>query len=422
MHLQGKAVRVTIYIGESDRYQGKALYMALLELLRREGAAGATVTRGLAGFGARSRIHTATILALSEDLPLCIEWIDRQEIVERLMPRVRRMVDDGLITLEEIDVVQYAPGRQPDPLAQRVSDIMQTEVTAVRPETPVGDIVRLLLRRGYRSVPVVNEERTLLGIITDGDLLLRAGVAARLDLQDVLTEMQVKQQINALQEREQTAAEIMTEPVIIVREMDTVRQAVDLMVKERLKRLPVVNEQDQLTGWISRVDVLRTLEYHHLPKESAPQRQSGRTISELMYRDVPAVRLEAPLEEILQVLESNSYRRVVVVDEDGRVAGIITDGDLLRRSRSGDNPGLVARLQNLVTGKRPQTQLLESHETAADLMTTPVTTIHLTTPQTEALRLMLHHRIKRLPVIDETGKLVGLLGRGNLLRGSLQQD
>jgi CBS domain-containing protein/PII-like signaling protein len=420
MNLQGKALRVTIYIGESDHFQGKALYMALLELLRREGASGATVTRGLAGFGPRSRIHTATILTLSEDLPLKIEWVDRPEIVERLMPQVKQMVNDGLITLEEIDVIQYAPGRQADPLAQRVVDIMQTEVTTVTPTTPVKDIVQLLLRRGYGSVPVVNADRGLVGIITDGDLLLRAGVSARLDLQDILNEMQVMQQIGDLEEREQTAENIMTQPVIAIQELSTLRQAVNRMVKNNLKRLPVINIQGQLTGWISRVDVLRTLDYHHLPKDTTPQHQAGSTVAELMYSDVPSVALDTTLEKILQVLESNTYRRVVVVDNSGQVLGIITDGDLLRRSQDKDNPGLVARLRSLITGKRPQSPLLASQETAADLMTTPVITISIDTSITEALRLMLHHKIKRLPVLDDNGKLVGLLGRGNLLRGSIQ--
>jgi PII-like signaling protein len=156
MQLQGKALRVTIYIGESDHYQGKSLYMALLQLLKREGASGATVVRGLAGFGARSRIHTATILDLSTDLPIRVEWVDQTEVVERLLLQVRQMVDDGLITVEEVDVVQYAPGRQPDPLDQLVQDIMRTEVVTVVPNTSVAAIVTLLLQRGYRSLPVVD--------------------------------------------------------------------------------------------------------------------------------------------------------------------------------------------------------------------------------------------------------------------------
>ncbi len=76
MEIVGTATKVTIYIGESDRWSQKPLYMAILEMLKSEDCAGATVLRGLAGFGAHSRIHTATIVDLSADLPLVIVWVD----------------------------------------------------------------------------------------------------------------------------------------------------------------------------------------------------------------------------------------------------------------------------------------------------------------------------------------------------------
>ncbi|MEJ2750060.1 MAG: DUF190 domain-containing protein, partial [Anaerolineae bacterium] len=205
MQLQGKALRVIIYIGENDHYQGKALYMALLQFLKQEGAAGATVVRGLAGFGARSRIHTATIVDLSTDLPIRLEWIDQPEVVERLLPQVRQMVDDGLITVEEVDVAQYAPGRRPDPLAQPVQDVMRTEVVTVGPDTPAAEVVTLLLQKGYRSLPVVAENGRLQGIITDGDLLRRAGLSARLDLQADLPAADWQQQVAELRAQGGTA-------------------------------------------------------------------------------------------------------------------------------------------------------------------------------------------------------------------------
>ena len=74
--MQGKAYRVTIYASEGDHYRGKPLYLALLEMLRREGASGATATRGLASFGAHSRLHTASLTDLSAALPIIIEWVD----------------------------------------------------------------------------------------------------------------------------------------------------------------------------------------------------------------------------------------------------------------------------------------------------------------------------------------------------------
>src|SRR5919198_1969609 len=86
MNIAGTGRRVRIYTGEASQWRGKPLFLAVLEFLRAEGAVGATVTRGVAGFGANSRIHTATILRLSEDLPIVIDWIDTPERVERLLP------------------------------------------------------------------------------------------------------------------------------------------------------------------------------------------------------------------------------------------------------------------------------------------------------------------------------------------------
>jgi CBS domain-containing protein len=380
------------------------------------------VVRGLAGFGARSRIHTATILTLSEDLPLRVEWVDQHEVVERLLPHIRNLVDDGLITVEEVQVVQYAPGRERDPLAQPIANAMRTEVSTATPETPVGDIVTLLLRRGRRSLPVVDEQRRVLGIITDGDLLRRAGLKARLDLQEALSAQQLQQQVSALQGQGKTAADIMTQPVVTVQATDTVRKAVDTMVEHGLKRLPVVDKEKRLVGWISRVDVLRTLEYHHLPEEATLRPREGNSVSELMYREVPTVTLAASLEEIIQVLERGRYRRAVVVDDVGHVVGIITDGDLLRRSRLGQHPGLLVRLRSLITGQPARAKLPQTEETAADLMSSPAVTIGEDTPLVEALRLMLEHQCKRLPVVDKNQQLVGLLGRASLLRGLLQEN
>jgi PII-like signaling protein len=111
--LEGDQVLVRIFIGESDRWHHKPLAGALLERLRREGFAGATVTRGVAGFGARSVIHTAQVLRLSEDLPVVVEVVDTEEQVERLKPILDEMVTEGLVTMERVHVLKYAPGPSP---------------------------------------------------------------------------------------------------------------------------------------------------------------------------------------------------------------------------------------------------------------------------------------------------------------------
>lgn len=422
MQLQGKAYRVCIYIGEGDRHRGQPLYMALVEFLRKEGASGATVLRGLAGFGAHSRIHTATVLALSADLPIVVEWIDAVEQVERLLPQIRRMVNDGLITLEEIQVVQYAGGRRSDPLEQPVGDLMRN-ATTVDAETPLEQVFNLLLDRGYRSLPVVDEERRLVGIITAGDLLERAGLQARLGLQGALTGEQLRAQLLALQRSGLCARDIMTHPVITVEASDKVRTAVARMREFGLKRLPVVNEERRVVGMLSRIDVLRAIEYHGSGQEGetfAPLR--GHSVTELMVRDTPVVAPDARLEQIIEALEASQRRRAIVVDDKRRVLGIITDGDLLRRSRHRRHPGLLARLRNLLGAEETPPPLPDADETAADLMTTPAITIRAETPLTEALALMVEHKVKRLPVVDEEGRLLGLLGRASLLHALLESS
>ncbi len=426
MQLQGKTMRVTIYIGESDHYQGKSLYMAILRFLKQEGASGATVLRGLAGFGAHSRIHTATLVDLSADLPIRVEWIDQPELVQRLLPHLRQMVNDGLITVEEVDVVQYAPGRRPDPLAQPVQDVMRTAVVSVLLHTSAAEIVTLLLQKGFRSLPVVDENGRLQGIITDGDLLRRTQLAARLDLQATLPAAEWQQQLAVLRDEGQTAAFLMSQPVITIAARAPLRQAVQQMVDHNLKRLPVVAEDGRLAGWISRIDILRQMEYQQPVVEAEQESPApGQTIRDLMYADVPTVSPQATLEQVLQALEKNRRRRAVVVNEKREVLGIITDGDLLRRSRQKSHPGLLARLRHLVTGQPAAAQAWHGTElgteTAVDLMTTPVITIAADATPAAALQRMVQHKVKRLPVVEENGRLVGLLGRASLLRGLVDE-
>ncbi len=107
MKLEGEGKLLRIFIGESDKHGRKPLYQAIVEMLREEGMAGATVLRGIEGFGAKSHLHTARILRLSEDLPIVIEVADTAERIEAIMPRIDEMVSDGLVTLERVEVVTY---------------------------------------------------------------------------------------------------------------------------------------------------------------------------------------------------------------------------------------------------------------------------------------------------------------------------
>jgi PII-like signaling protein len=109
MKLQGEAKLLRIYLGESDKWQGQPLYEAVVLEAKRAGLAGATVFRGFMGFGAHSRIHTAKILQLSEDLPICIEIVDSEEKIQAFLPTLDPMLQEGLVTMEKVEVIRYRP-------------------------------------------------------------------------------------------------------------------------------------------------------------------------------------------------------------------------------------------------------------------------------------------------------------------------
>lgn len=106
-----EAVLLRIFIGESDHWHGRPLHLALVEKAREEGLAGATVVRGMEGFGARSVIHTTRLLELSGDLPIVVEIVDAEDKVEAFLAHVHEMVEDGLVTLERVRVVFYRDKR-----------------------------------------------------------------------------------------------------------------------------------------------------------------------------------------------------------------------------------------------------------------------------------------------------------------------
>lgn len=105
--LPSEAELLRVFIGESDHYGGKPLYEAIIQEARGRGMAGATALRGLMGFGAHSRLHTAKVLRLSEDLPIVVEIVDTPDKIEEFLPKLDEMIEEGLVTLERVRVITY---------------------------------------------------------------------------------------------------------------------------------------------------------------------------------------------------------------------------------------------------------------------------------------------------------------------------
>lgn len=110
MNLPEEGMLLRIFIGESDTYKGKALYEQIVIKARELNLAGATVIRGIMGFGAHSRIHTAKLLALSEDMPVVVEIVDTEEKLNSLLPFLDEIMKDGMITIEKAKVIRYRHG------------------------------------------------------------------------------------------------------------------------------------------------------------------------------------------------------------------------------------------------------------------------------------------------------------------------
>lgn len=135
MHgFKGERVLMRIHIGESDRYHGKPLYQQIVELLRARHYAGATVLRGIMGFGPSSKLHTDRFLELSSDLPIVIECIETEERIEAILPELDAMLGGGLITLERARVIMYRADQPPE----HRTDSWPIDISPGRPRDDTG--------------------------------------------------------------------------------------------------------------------------------------------------------------------------------------------------------------------------------------------------------------------------------------------
>ncbi len=408
--LAEKAQRLTIYIGESDRWRGRPLYAVLLELLKMEGLAGATVIRGVAGFGAHSRIHTAAILRLSEDLPLRIEVVDKPDKVAHAVEVISPLIGEGLITLEEVQVVKYTHRYlNPLPADKTTGEVMTREVVSLAADMSVAEAWQTMLHTLLKALPVVDGEGKVVGMLTDEDLLERAGVAQRLAVAERLEQHFLEEEIEKLRQTHLTVEMVMSKPVITVRPTDSVAYAAARMARHKIKRLPVVDEQGHLLGILSRVDILRLV----AQKESRPAATvpfgAAKCVRDIMSPNIPVVRHDDELPVLVDTFLEGGYHRLIVVDDEGRVMGLVSDADVIARIQPAERRGVLAAL----SGKSKAPELTV---TAAELMSAGALTVSPETSLIEAARLMLQQRRKWLVVVDEQEHPLGLVDRHLLLR------
>jgi CBS domain-containing protein len=418
------ARKVTILLSPAA---GGGAHLKVLQELRKHGAVNAFAFRTIAAITARGELATTRLAEVPPELPVIIVWIDAADIIERVLPRVRPLVTEGVVTVDDTTLDWLAIARPPDlPKTLTVADVMTREVVSVAPDTPIREVVANLLTRDFRAVPVVDAGRKVVGIITNGDLVRRGGLPLRLELLKTFDTPALHDQLERMTQEHRTANEVMTREVAVVPQSTDVRHAADLMLQRRLKRLPVVDDEGRLTGIVSRVDLLRSV--MRLPgsapaaRVGVPGSFSGDTaLADIMSHSVPAVAEEATVSEVLNVVMATRLNRAVVVDADQRVLGVISDADLVERLDPDMRPGMLASLMHRVPfvhrgGAEDEDYQRATARTARDLMHTDVVIANQRDLVRDVLLTMLERKRKVIPVVDDEQRLVGIVDRADLLR------
>lgn len=425
MQMIGKAKRVWIFVNEGDLVAHKPAHLAIMDMLVREGASGATVFRALEGFGGKGEVHTTRIADIAWHLPMLILWIDGEEIVDRLLPALKEMVRRGLITVDETQVALFNPRAVRDlSKLKKAQDIMVRDLVTVTPRTLLPDVVAAMLLKSHRSVPVV-DRGVLAGIITNSDLVQRGGLGVRLELLAGLGPADRDAAMGTVAAGSKTAADVMTTALSTVPPQTALASVAEMMAYRRLKRLPVVDAKGALLGMVSRIDLLRTIATGPRPiqaEEVAVGISAGAAVSGVMRRVFPTVYPEAGLGEVFQAVISTRLNRALVIDHEGRVLGLITDGEALERVTPALRPSVLRSVMNRLPflHHSASDDVRAQHataRTAADLMDRDVPRASPSTPLSDVIGLMLDGAHKLVAVVDAEERLVGIVDRADILRG-----
>jgi CBS domain-containing protein len=423
----GRAKRIRIYVKENDVIDHRPAPYALLDWLRREGAAGATLTRATAGIGTSGDLNLELSPDLGPHLPVVVEWIDSPDRVERLLPQLKQMVGRGLITGEDTEILLYkAHGVRNLPEAVTVAQVMSRDVVSVPPDAPLQEVVRLVEGKVYRAVPVVEGGRPT-GMITNLDLVERGGLLARIELLGSLSDAERAAALNQLGRK--TAREVMTANPVTVVESAMLPAVAEVMAHKRLKRLPVVDAAGKLVGIVSRLDLLRTVAEAFQAGPEKPGLAGMRgdlPLSRVMRRDMPVVHPETPINEVLQAVVSTRLNRALVVDANRRVVGIVTDEEVLDRVTPAMRPGALRSLMHRLPFSHVAKAESEAEQhararKAADLMLTEVAIVRDDQLLRDAIAPMMKAPHKLVAVVDASGALVGALDRADILRGLVER-
>ncbi|AEB10567.1 DUF190 domain-containing protein [Desulfobacca acetoxidans] len=414
---------IEIFTDEEARWRGEPLYKAIVQYVHDLKIAARTmVTGGIEGSYESGEIATRSIEVLSYNMPVQITIIAPLSGAENILIKMQEMVTDGIVVVQDVQVISHRTRGLLIPRQTQVRELMTLQPRKVNLETSLAEVTRLLLSSTFTGLPVVDAEKHPVGVISQTDLIYKAGMPMRLGLLSESADEKVDAVLEALGSRQ--AREIMTKPAVTIGQEQRVTEAVNLMLEKKVKRLPVVDAEGKLVGNLSRVDIFHSI-LRECPDWQTFQKQkinveNLRFVSDIMRRETTTVLPETPVEEVIRLIDCGDIQRVCVVDQQGNFLGLISDRDLLV-AFADRHPGIwdyfVSKLP--FTERRRRHKHLQRHlevKTASEVMNTHIITIEEDAPINEAIRLMLENCIKRLPVLDAQGKFKGMVSREALLR------
>ena len=413
---------IEIFTNEEARHRNKPVTDAVLDYIRElKIAARCIVTRGIAGYYESGEVASGRLEVLSYNLPIRIYIILPAAEIRLVLAGLDERVGNGIIALHDLAVVSHKAANTFFPRQLIVRDVMTPEPASVTVDTPLNVAASLLLSSIYTGLPVVDGRMRPIGVLTQGDLIHKGGLPLRLGLLSESGQEGIAAVMADLAAKR--VGDAMTAPALVIREDHPLTEAVDLMLARAMKRLPVVDTDGRLVGILSRLDVFKTV-MREAPDWDAFRAQeievrNLRTVADITRRDTHTVRAEATIDQVIRIIDGNDIQRVAVVDEAGRLLGVIADSDLMRYFKPGqDGLGLLLAKLTQPFRKEAGSSLEERlrRTSAREVMDGNMPTIREDGLIEEAIRMMTEQRLKRLPVVDEAGVFKGMISRDSLLR------
>lgn len=414
---------IEIFTSEEARFRKKPVAEAVLQYVHDlKIAARCIVTKGISGCYENGEWATGRLEILSFNLPVRIYIVIPEAETESVLNGLEEMVTDGIVALHDLNVLSHRTRTSFFPRQLTVRDVMTHHPESVSVDTPLSDAARLLLSSIFTGLPVLDKKQRPVGIITQGDLIRKGGLPLRLGLLAESDQDRRDAILDNLSSRR--ADKVMTAPVIMISEDRRLTEAVDLMLTKNIKRLPVVDGDNRLTGMLSRLDIFRTV-MREAPdwnafKARKVEVKNLKYVGDILRRDVHAVSPETPVSEVIRLIDDNDIQRVVVVDAEEKLLGLISDFDLLRYFKS-EQEGIWHLLAKATLPFKQDLCRTDLHQCLAETKAGAVMTTDLAVASEEmlieqAIALMIDKELKRLPVVDAAGRFKGMISRDSLLR------